>query len=171
MLRSIEGTVEVVIPDNDPDATVSIERISSHFGSPIDSAALAHAGVTVTLIGEKGTATNFSDVGVQAQKFGVTLPRELFQVGENEVGVRIVDPDGRIVGVEFQTREGGPLPYNHHGRSHFETGTGDGCRFDIYRLDPKISDDAKFVCWLITKKSLVKFPLKLANLSLPPPSR
>jgi hypothetical protein len=165
-LRVIEGTVEAIIPDNDPEATVTVEPVGAHLGKPIDSAALAQAGVSLTLVGENNTDADVLRATEEAKKkYGMGPPADLAQVGRDQLGTKIVDPEGRVVGMEFQARDGGSLRYNHNGQSHFDY-FGDG-HFHVFGIDAKVAADAKFVCWLITKKSLVKFPLKLNGVALP----
>jgi len=84
----------------------------------------------------------------------------------DDIAVGIEDPQGKLVGLEFQTAGGQPLYYDHNGFYHSsENGDGRGKRFDIYHL--KLPKDAKLVCWLLTSKSLISVPFKLTHLALP----
>ena len=92
---------------------------------------------------------------------------ETVQMTDNDIALAIADPEGRLAGLEFQTMANGILPYNHNGWSHFNVTAGK--RFSIYRLNAKVADGIKLVCWLVTPKSLVKSPLEMTNVPLPPP--
>ncbi len=85
------------------------------------------------------------------------------KAGDIAVGLR--DPGQRVIAVEFQARDGSPLPYNHNG--HYHSGGQAGQRFDVYNLGATIPPDARMVCWSLTDASVVKVPLKLADLRLP----
>ena len=54
-IASLEGQVELVVPDFDPDAVVWVKDIISKMGVPIDSPALRTANVSIT-IGDRTTA-------------------------------------------------------------------------------------------------------------------
>jgi hypothetical protein len=165
-LRRVEGFVELVVPDNDPNATVVVEKISTRYGAPLEFPALAQAGVKLVLIGPGGIDSNVQRAGEEGRKFGMALPPDFGRVGANEVGVSVVDPEERIVRMEFQTATGGTLRYNHNGQGHFGY---PGGNFHTYGIDEKAATEARFVCWLLTKKSLVRHPLRLADVALPPP--
>jgi len=137
-LPAVKGTVEAVVPDLDPGATATVERITSYLGVALDSAAFARAGVTVTV----------------------------FSQPENELLVQIIDPEDLVVGWEFEAHDGGALPYNHNGVSHASGNSGTSSH--RYHFATKPPDDARFTCWMRTKKSLVRFPLNLTNILLPP---
>lgn len=165
-LRSIEGVVEAFLPETDPNATVIVDRIASRIGEPLEYAGLTEAGVTLTFIDAKKEG-GLAAMRADAEKtFGPGLPKGLYRIGENEIGVSLVDPEERVVGMEFQASDGRPLRYNHNGNAHY-SGAG-GRKVHVFAITP-LPDDARFVCWLITKKSLVRIPLKLTELPLPPP--
>lgn len=164
-LRVVEGTVEAVVSDNDPDAVVIAERVSSRLGVPLYAPAFARAGVTLTLIGSETNDPILTALreGMLRNVAGSPPPENLFRVGEDEIGVSLHDPEGRVVAMEFQTSEGAPLRYNHNGNAHYE-GV-DGRRVDVFRI-PGMPADARFVCWVRTEKSVVKLPLKLADVAV-----
>jgi hypothetical protein len=147
-LRSVEGTIEAIIPENDPASVVMVEQIGSHLGKQIISESLVKAGVEV-IVFDRATKPTWMIGGW----------------GENPIGVSVVDPEHRIVGMEFQAADGGALTYNHNGDGHSGGGAA-GVGIHSYTIDRSALVDAKFVCWLITEKSLVRFPLKLTELPL-----
>ena len=107
----------------------------------------------------------FVDVGANVGVFSLVASGWVGPAGH----VIAFEPSSREfsrLGLEFQSLYGKALPYNHSGWSHFEVVP--GRRISIYRLNAPPSDDIKLVCWLITAKSLVKYPLQMADIPLPP---
>ncbi|MBP9912715.1 MAG: energy transducer TonB [Opitutaceae bacterium] len=180
-LETLEGTVELVIPRLDPKATARIEGLDLKIGSPLASPALSEAGVTVVVY-DKASCDRYQagkgssiggpqdyDVGSFFGKglgswmsSGASSQKEMT---ETDLAIGINDPEGRLVGLEFQAADGRPLHYNHNGWYHARDAT--GRRFSVYRLESKPAADTIMVCWLITPKALFKIPLKLADVPLP----
>lgn len=178
-ILSVEGVIELVIPRLDPTgAKAVIENVSTKIGSPVVSDALSAAGVTLVMydkvtcdryLADKGAAGGPEDYD-SGDLFGVRpawMPaaRVKSEVSERDLAIGISDPQGKLIGLEFQTADGKPLRYDHNGWYHSSKDSGK--RFDVYNLGPKIPADVKLVCWLITPRSLFKIPLKLAELPLP----
>lgn len=173
-VASLDGTLELVIPDLDPNATATVEKAAATFGSPVRSAALRAQGVTLTLM-DKIAADAFATANPQpdslagpsasvlSQHSGAAGLDSNKQVHDGDLAVRIADPQNRLVGLEFQTADGQPLRYDHNGWYHAANPAA-GTRLDIYAL--KLPPDARLVCWLITDKSLQKLPFKLSDLKL-----
>jgi TonB family protein len=155
-LRSLEGVIEVIIPSLDPMATATIDQIPTTFGSPLQNAALSAAGVDVTVFDRKSLE--------EARPHIPALPSDPSN-GEFDYMVAINDPQGRMVGSEFEAGDGGPLTYNHNGAMH--TGFNTGARTDGYHFRAPLPPDAHLVCWLITPRSLVTIPFKLHDLPIP----
>jgi hypothetical protein len=60
-LRIVEGTVEIVFPPADPNSIVHLYRIVERLGSPVESPALAEAGVTLTVFDQTTAAKEQTD--------------------------------------------------------------------------------------------------------------
>ena len=176
-LRELNGTIEMVIPALDPDATVQIDQLPAKLGQPVASPALAAAGITIIILDRHSSARALTDPndasGARAFLTSVTgtsltvwkNPAGISRMNDRDVALAIHDPHGRLAGLEFQTMYGVALPYNHNGWSHYSIAAGK--RFSIYRLNSKLKDEIKLVCWLVTPKSLASYPLHVANVPLP----
>jgi len=180
-ILAVEGLVELVIPRLDPaGANAVIENLPAHIGSALKSETLAAAGVTIVLY-DKATCDRYlADKAAlggprdfdSGNLFGnqpawMPAPRSNGGVTESDLAIGISDPQGKLIGFEFQTVDGKPLTYDHNGWYHSADTDPPKKRFDVYRLGPHIPTNAKLVCWLITPRSLFKMPLKLAELPLP----
>jgi TonB family protein len=183
-LQSVVGKLELVIPDLDPHAGVVVDRFAARYGLPIDSPDLDGARVRL-IVYDKKTAEAMAkgnnpdgpehfDGGNMFGPPPLGLPSWSVMgarpsaMDENDLAVAISDPDSRLLSVEFQTREGLPLRYNHGGRYHSSEPIGrPDARFDVYHLEPPAAADAQLVCHLITDKALVSVPLHMENVPLP----
>ena len=180
----LEGVVELVIPAADPAATARFEALPQKIAAPLISPLFRQAGVTVVLF-DKATCDRYRAAGPGGAAggpadydvgpfFGAQPPGvpdavfRKFAMEESDWAIGIDDPQGRLINLEFETVEGGPLIYNHNGQYH--SGGFPGKRFAIYHFNAKLPDSAILVCWLITPQSLIKTPFKLANLPLPSPA-
>ncbi len=176
-LRSLEGAVEAVIPALDPAATVQVDELPAKLGRPVTSPALAAANITVIVLDRAACVQALGDAsdpggvrrfladtrtGVKSSKQD---PTGINRMTDRDVALAIDDPEGRLAGVEFQTMYGSALPYNRNGWSHFRASHSK--RFSIYRLNAKLTDGVKLVCWLATPESLTILPLTLAHIPLP----
>ena len=181
-LTTLEGRLELVVPDLDPQAMVVIDDLALKFGTPVESGALRANGLTVTVLdraayGRFTAALAAAPTGAQAEawagmltpgfgSFGSPLgPLRQLELQAGDVALQIVDSKQRLGRVEFQGKDGGPLRYNRNGWSH-SSGEG-GRRFDIYRLGPEIPVGTRLVLWLITEKSRVVVPFSTTDLPLP----
>ena len=181
-ILAVEGMVELVIPRLDPaGAKAVIENVPAKIGSPVASDALWAAGVTLVIydkvacdryLADKNAAGGPRDYD-SGDLFG---PRPAWappRIGpapamtETDLAIGISDPQGKLIGFEFQTADGRPLRYDHNGWYHSADTDPPKKRLDVYRLESKVPADAQLVCWLITPRSLFKMPLKLAELPLP----
>jgi len=173
----LEGFLEMVVPANDPLATAHISQLPEKLGAPVASAELAAAKVTITVF-DKETCTGALAGSRDPAKLrellldspfasvpGWTPPFSAEQMTDTDIAVAIDDPEGRLIGMEFQTLYGSPVTYNHNGWGHFEKSP--GRRFSLYRLSSKITDDIKLVCWLATAQSTLKQSFQFTNVPLP----
>ena len=180
-LRLLEGTLEMVVPGKDPMATAHLSQLSGKLGVPVVSPELAAAKVTITVFDKTTCTSALADLSDPAKLRELLLdspfasmpgwkpPVSTDGMTDTDVAVAIDDPEGRLVGLEFQTLYGSPVTYNHNGWLHFEKSAGK--RFSIYRLRSKLTDDIKLVCWLATARSTVTQSFHLTNLPLPAPPK
>ena len=180
-LGNLKGYVELVVPRYDPAATVRVERAATTAGAPVRSAALASAGVAVTIFaketsnqalsGAPGSADGPQSYGARPHFQGQIpkgAPAWMFQepsVTDSDIPLGIDDPSSRIVAAEFVAADGTPLNYNHNGWYH-ASGSG-GRRFDVYRLNHGDIATATLVLTLATGNALVRIPFDFKDVPLP----
>lgn len=172
-LADLEGWVEAVVPDMDPDGIAVVKTVQSTLGKPAASEAFARAGITLTvfdrdasekygrkqgLIFAEPPEPTFHGIPVPGTPGGTALE-------DRDLAVLIRDPEGRLITTEFQTRDGGPIRYNHNGSAHY--GALPGTRLDIYHFEAPLPADAQIVCLLVTAKDLVVAPFQVETLALP----
>lgn len=191
-IRTLEATAELIIPVLDPDATAVIENLAAKAGTTVVSAPLHNAGITLELFDQRaydarlatyhdqqGGLTDYG-IGVYLDPalFDKNVPHEQIQkfidqlrsqdrplkVTDRDIAIGITDPENRLVAWEFRTADGATLVYNRNGWAHIEHR---GKYLDFYRFEAGIPSRLQLVCWLLTPKSLVPIPLKLADLPLP----
>lgn len=165
----VEGRVELIVPDVDPDAVVVVDNIAAQFGHPLASAALQKAGLAITLVAGTGTAklarltepppVNMAEL-LESNHSASALTKRIDGMRLGDVALEITDPNERLIRVEFQDAGGRSLRYNHHGWYH-TSGVG-RARVDVYRLGTEIPPDTRMVCWLVTPKALFVAPFKLS---------
>lgn len=193
-ITSLEGMVELVIPALDPNATAVIEDLPTKAGTTVESPALRKAGVTLEIFDQRaydarlatyhdqqGGLTDYGigvyldptllDKNVSHEQIQQTIEQLRSQdrplkATDRDIALGITDPENRLVALEFRAADGAPLIYNRNGWAHFSVEHW-GRHLDFYRLEAGIPSGLQLVCWLLTPKSLVQVPLKLADLSLP----
>jgi hypothetical protein len=151
-IRSADGTLEIVIPDRDPQSYAVADGIASRYGKPIAFPNLEKAHVQVVVY-DKASAETMAKAGQPGgpqhfdggDMFGPpppglpswaatgALPSVM---DDNDIAVGISDPDSKLLSVEFQERDGRAIRYNHGGRYHSSEPMGHPeLRFDVYHLD------------------------------------
>ncbi len=169
-LATLEGRVELVVPDFDPDAVVVVPDIATQFGSTIASQALRAAHVSIAIYDRKTVAEPRRQLAAQNDakypQVAGSMSERMYPTNyeAGDVALSISDPDGRFLNVEFRDAAGRSLSYNHNGWSHSNSGS---MRFDVYRLGSEIPAGTQMVVWLRTEKSFVAVPLEAANVPLP----
>jgi hypothetical protein len=170
-LALLQGHVELIVPDFDPDSVIVVKDIAGKIGATIESKALQAANMSIAILdhttagnGEHGARVR-SEIpsGNETQKTNPLYRAPQYTAGD--VVLTMSDPDERFLNVEFRDADGHSLRYNHNGWSHRSTGR--GTRVDVYRLGDQIPAGTQMVIWLRTEKSFLAVPLKATNLSLP----
>lgn len=190
-VRVVEGSVELFVPDLDPAATFVVARILGKLDSLHRAPGEGESPVTFTVY-DKALSENYRANPVQGRgpeeydggpmfghaydatyaliaKSSPEMAKQFAkskEIPDSSLIVGIDDPGNRLVTLEFQSGDGGPLLYNHNGNYHSSGAAGK--RLDSYQLRAPIPDDVRMACWLITTKSVVRVPLKLTNIPLPP---
>jgi RNA polymerase sigma factor (sigma-70 family) len=180
-LVSVLGVLELVIPDLDPNSTVTVDNISEKFGSGVRSEVLAAAGVTISVFDKRAAETaaaNKIPGGPQEYDSGpffgdmpkrpAVFPRPKMEMEDGDIAVAIDDPNDRLIGIEIEAADGSPLNYNHGGNYHSSGLPGKpGRRFDTYHIGAALPSNARLVCWLLTPKAVLKIPFQIDRLPIP----
>jgi TonB family protein len=184
LIRSADGTLEIVIPDRDPQSFAVAEGIATRYGKPINSPNLDKARVRVVVY-DKASGERMAQGGQPdgpqhydgGNMFGAPPPglpswavtgARPSVMDDNDIAVGISDPDFRLLSVEFQEKDGRPIRYNHGGRYHSSEPMGHPeLRFDVYHMEAPLPPDARVVLLVITEKSLLSTPFHLENVPLP----
>jgi hypothetical protein len=162
-VQIFEGSLELIVPDRDPDGTVVVDPMVAHLGAPVDSAALRRVGVTLTIFDRQTAAASMNAPGQPGSDYSFRSGLEALSDGD--VALVITDPENRLVGIGFASEDNHPL--SHFNRGFYNT-TDKGPRMEVYGFGSKLPTDAVLVCLLRTAKTSVSAPLKFANLPLPP---
>ena len=192
-LKSVAGTVDVVLWGRDSSSRVSTDLTVTPFGSLLNSGALTAAGISITLLNRplaqriQATAASAGQTHVPgeirtprcslnhyvpagstpgsspATSLFPTLAYQNF-LTDNDIAVGVSDPELRFLGIEFESRDGTPLDYNHDAVSHSGMG---GYHSEVYQLRGPIPFDMKIVVWIRTDKSTTTVPFEFASIPLP----
>ncbi len=178
-ITALEGVMELVMPGRDPLATANISQVVQKLGSPLVSGELAAAHVRISVLDKTACLAALANGHDPADLRGFLWdptplpipgwkpPFSTDDMTDTDLALAIDDPEGRLVGTEFQTIYGAPVIYNHNGWAHLEKTPGK--RLSLYRLKSKITDNIKLVCWLATDQSVWKQNFNYTGLPLPPP--
>jgi hypothetical protein len=171
VIKEIAGDLELFMPDQDPGAAVVVEGILKTGASPLDSQALKEAGVSVTVLTKKDyealRKAEEKKAKEQAEKQGLEeaamkmlegLFGSLFQVGENDLVLKVDDPSAKVIQIE--AADAGGARINSYGRMKSDD-------LVILNYGEPLPPDARLRIFLKTEKSVVSVPLKLTDVVLP----
>jgi len=138
---TLEGMVPVYAPSRDPDAVITLPKITGYFGKPI---ALKGGG-----------SLTFSN---QEQSKG-----SLFGIGGGTgVQFSVNDPKGQLVRLEFVSGDGKTIEVG--GRTKM---TMNGSDTYSYSFRQPLAADASLRVYFATPKSMLNVPFKFENMPLP----
>ncbi len=178
---SMEGTLDLFIPSEDPASTISVASVKNTAGTPIQSDTLKSINASVVLVPpknpeendspEKAETDNSSDKPSE-EAVGAGLAKGLedafskmfaFGGGPNAITLEIVDPENKIQGIEFFSQEG------HMIRSNGSSESGDGSTKLIKTLDfeEPLPENTEMRIYVLTEKSQRKIPFHLPKIVLP----
>jgi hypothetical protein len=188
LVTEISGTLELFVPDRDPGSTITLTGFNRETGKPITSAPLKTAGIDLVVwnkqqyegqkkaeeekikktIEEKkksGTPQEQADIA-EALSSGLMkvfggLFNAMTEMSANGVALQLTDPQKRVINVEFVDDAGKRI--STQGR----TTMGDDPKTMIFDFEEKLPENAKLKVYLLTAKSVVKAPFKVANVPLP----
>ncbi len=170
VVKEITGEVHLFMPVRDPSATVILKSFKTLTGKPVSDPALVKAGMQLTVLTKKEydilakqheqqaieeAEKNLEQAMVEVIKgmFG-----SFFQVGENDVLLKIDDPDKKFIKAEV---------LNAKGEVIHNSSTTSANDMRVLGFDENLPADAQLRIFLKTPKSVVVVPLKLADIALP----
>lgn len=151
-IKTLEGTIELLIPSKDPAAVITAS-VAKDAGKPLENAALKAAGVEFSFLkpGEREKRGHFTSAFCFGGK----------NVG-NEFHYDIKDPKNNVASVEFFDSTGKKLKSN----GRMSSGEGE-LKTVTVRFETKPPADASAKICLMTDKSVLTVPLALKDIALP----
>jgi len=170
-VREISGELQLFMPTRDPSATLLIRNISKIAGKPIANPALEKAGISVTVLTKKEYDLLKKDEEKKAkdsvEKQGLDkammkafegLFSAFFQVGENDLILKVTDPQKKLIEIEVADAKGAKIRNNGSMKS------GD---LKVLSFNDALPADAQLRIFLKIPKTIVSVPLKLVDIALP----
>lgn len=170
-VREITGELLLFMPARDPSATILIKNISKIAGRPIANPALEKAGIGVTVLTRKEYEALKKDEEKKAkdsvEKQGLDqamvkafegLFSAFFQIGENDVILKVTDPAKNLVEIEVADAKGTKM------RNQGSMKSGE---LKVLSFNEALPVDAQLRIFLKTAKTIVSVPLRLTDIALP----
>jgi hypothetical protein len=169
-IQELSGVVEMLLPDRDPQATVTVTGFATKPRLEVSDPALDAAGVKLVILSKAGfdrmkaaekEPSNGSGAG---QLLGQAFTKMFAGLGamgdlnENSVIVLSDDPNGRVVTIDFLQPSGQPIPTGFSTRS--------GNQY-TYNLPQKLPETATMRIVLATPQATVAVPFTLKDIPLP----
>lgn len=177
----LEGTLDIFVPADDPEATIKISNAKKTAGTPVKSEVLKAANASVVLRLPKkpneeasGTDTeaNEANVDVKDEPLEATLGEGVEQAfsgmfsiggGPNSITLEIVDPEEKIKGIEFFSSKGKKIKPNGASSTGDETAK----LIKTFDFEAPLPETAEMRIYVVTPKSERKIPFSLSNVTLP----
>jgi hypothetical protein len=170
-VREVSGQVELFLPGRDPASVARVDGFASKTDKPAASPALKAAKAEVTVVSRKTyEAEKKKDAerrrkeaegagigGAMVEAFA-GLFEGFLTVEENDVLVKVTDPDKKVFDVDVVDSKGTKID----GAGSMTVGT-----FRILKFPEKLPADASLRVYLLTPRSLVTTPFQLKNIALP----
>ena len=161
-ITKLDGSLELFLPSKDPQANVTVAKLKSLLGKPLESPALKAAGIELTVLDK---AANDKQKAAEKEK-AATDPKQMMgqmfgsfmSVNENDLVFKINDPKKKLVSYQLQDTSGKKISNNG---SMFTDNT------KIINYSSPLPDDAQLAIFILTDKALVKIPLKMDAIALP----
>ena len=172
-VKEVRGEIELLMPSKDPNSIAEIAKFMTTTGKPLSHKALKANGVEITLVtpaqleAEKkkraeAKKKEYAEMGFEGEALESMLKdflSSLFDAQENEVPVRIKDPNGRILDIAYVDAAGDvkivTTQEQEGGMAILSTWAG------------KPQPDWKLRVSMKTPKNVVRVPFTLANVPLP----
>lgn len=181
-LSSVDGVLETYLPSHDPGATVKIDRVLSRLDKPLAFPALASLRVRLRVLSKaalerekkaaeakqaqdkKKKAARGNGDGLEAAAEAMadalvgTIQSLFSNVGENDLILKVDDPDQKIFSFDLASSDGKPID---------SYGTTDVGGYRIVRTLGPIPKTASLQVRLKTAKSFGEVPFALKDVKLP----
>lgn len=170
-VREITGELLLFMPTRDPSATILIKNISKIAGKPIANPALEKAGIGMTVLTKKEYEALKKDEEKKAkdsvEKQGLDqamvkafegLFSAFFQIGENDLILKVADPSKKLIEIEVVDAKGAKISNQGSMKS------GD---IKVLNYSEALPVDAQLRLFLKTAKTIVSVPLRLTDIALP----
>lgn len=173
VVKELAGEVSIFSPGKDPQSIASIPAFMTQAGKKINNKAIKNARVDLTVMTKK-EFDEFKEQqkkevkakeGEMVKEFGEAMAKALgsifgsmMEISENSVILNIIDPDSKVIDLEFTDAAGAAM------RSGSTMRTGDIRVFEFEKPMPK---DAKLTIFLQTPKSMTRISFKIADIALP----
>jgi hypothetical protein len=172
-IKELTGEADLFVPKNDPDSIVKVDDFQKLGGKPVASPALSAAGIELVAFTKEQAEAEKAKKAEEAKKsakanLGEALSGAFGQMfgmggGPNDITVQLKDPNGKLVGVEFQDANGKKIESNGWSsmgdRKDKETKT--------YNFQQKLPDTTRLVVYISTPKSMEIVPFTLKDVFLP----
>jgi len=183
-VTEISGVIELYTPRKDPASTVTIAGALRLTGKPLVNPALRVQGVEITLwtkeqfearkkaeeermkkLAESKRKEAVAEMGEEMAAGLMKIFGGLFsamsEMDENSIALRLDDKQSKVLSIEFEDAAGKPI------RRNSRSTMGDNPQTIIFGFEQKLPATAKIKVYLMTPKSVVTVPFKVANVPLP----
>lgn len=178
-LKEVTGVAEVVVPANDPDATITVADFATKPRVVVSHPSLAANGAAITVLSKAEYEKEQKEAEQKEkekrkpkagrQDLGESMANAMTQafagmfggmggVGENAVILMIKDPNSKVVKTEFRDKSGAELPSADSSQSG-ETA--------IFNFNKEVPADAVLRVTVATPKALVAIPFSARDVVLP----
>lgn len=169
-VKEITGELQLFMPDQDPAATVMVKNFRAATGTPLGDPRLVKAGLQVTVLSKADYDALSKKKEQEAREkmekdLGQAMVQALegmfsgfFQVGENDLLLKLADPGEVFISAEVVDGTGNVVP---------TTSTTYADEMRVLGFEQPLPTDAQLRVFLKTPKSVVTVPVKLVEIPLP----
>ncbi len=188
-VQEVSGNVDIFAPQKDPRSIIAVPAFLKAIGKPISSPALKAAGVEVIIwtkeifearkkaeearlkkemeektkkaeqSGKLEDALELLGEGL-VKAFG-SMFSSFAEMEENDIAFNVTDPGSKLISIDVEDEKGKPIERN--GRMTI----GGDPRTMIYNFKEKLPATARIRLFILTPRSVMTVPFKLAGIPLP----
>lgn len=167
VVKELSGSIELFRPKLDPNSVVTIKKFTAESGKAIEHASLKAANVGLSILTKKQYESlskksipddDTSAVMNQMIKALAGLFGGMMEVGENSVIIQLVDPELKVMKVEFLDGSGKQIDPQSSMRME---------DVRVYDFDRQMPATAQLRLYIATPASLLSIPFAVSDISLP----